>query len=922
MRVSFGKSVESSSPSGLSKHYLTESHGTVLRGQKSGELGSKHSLEANLRHAPGSRPLNKPICRVCGKAASVKYNPLVACSTCHRQYHDSCRKPALVVSSDTQRWRCLHCLNDGTRSRLTVRRTLSTIRLKTPANPVPHMLPLNGSDVANRSTSPRVNSKSTSEDRGGSSPKSKAHIHDSQCRTSNVREGLVAPSPVDGVRTSRDPYPLPDHTSIRSKLSLELVRHDDAEVAATEAVSTEVGCNEVNTGCSESSNTRDLLDSRIVDKFEIPNTPTRRSSLIEGDIAKSHMQEHTSLDIDIPAVNSCDHDAPQVDEATVNPRVIHVLCVGCRKQHVLSKSPETATCRSCQKRVRIAHGESLVIPETPDDSPPKDEIAASASPSRKSRARASTHQVAAQNNPAPWFGTNLVACQPVIIKKKVGPEDSEQKIQNHAAAVAPTASSSRATDSSNMCHNVGRQHQNSVASSAAFIDHASISPCKQSLPLVESHRALSEQDVPIGHQNSMLVAGGSYESELANNNTLIATPSSQDAVSDGSVAQRHRGESIEKQGLGSHLMRPLLPGTASKEYQSSKNVPNGTDAILGTRQYTVRQMAAIALVAANGSRLTTSEIITWLAQNLPHLCVGEGSWGRSVRQALSTFTDFYGEKIAGARTNKKRYGFASAEVQARYEKEYPAFRKQASFSTSSEPRLECAALDNVASQPLATHSGSSSEIRVAARRSASSACSTTPMSYRPEDFGTTTRAVVFLKGSEEQETGNDYMSRPFQRSQPRQPLKTLDIDFVIERKTNFHAALARIQQFDSMKMSETERAQKIAEIKARPSRKKYFGSDHRLAHKRRYNLEDIHDERNGAWRPHHFTKNQNLGILDMETRTLEQVFSLPDIVIPMNDGQTELAFRDGTLVNGRLPRPRNIYRVGKMVGGELTIRTN
>ncbi|KAH7084783.1 hypothetical protein BKA63DRAFT_401742 [Paraphoma chrysanthemicola] len=359
------------------------------------------------------------------------------------------------------------------------------------------------------------------------------------------------------------------------------------------------------------------------------------------------------------------------------------------------------------------------------------------------------------------------------------------------------------------------------------------------------------------------------------------------------------------------------------------NVPESTDAILGTRQYSVRQMAAIALVAANGSRLTSSQIIIWLAQKFPHLCVGEGSWERSVRQALSTFTDFHGEKIVGARTNKKLYGFASAEVQARYEKEYPAFRTQAGFSKSSEPRLESAALENVVSQPSGTHSVSLSVNRVATKKSASSVCTTTPTSCQPENFGTITRAVISLKDSEEQETVNDYMSRPFQRFQPRQPLKTLDIHFAIEHKTNFHAALVRSQHVDLRTMSETERTQKIAEIKARPSRKKYFGSDHRLAHKRRYNLEDIHDERNGAWRPHQFTKNQkskdmhkDVGIVNMGTCTLQQVFNLPDIVIPMNDGQTELAFRDGTLVNGRLPRPRNVYRVGKMVGGELTIRTN
>jgi hypothetical protein len=127
-------------------------------------------------------------------------------------------------------------------------------------------------------------------------------------------------------------------------------------------------------------------------------------------------------------------------------------------------------------------------------------------------------------------------------------------------------------------------------------------------------------------------------------------------------------------------------------------------------------------------------------------------------------------------------------------------------------------------------------------------------------------------------------------------------------------------------MTEEEKARKIAEIKARPSRKKYFGSDHRLAHKRRFGLEDVHDERDGAWKPRRPTTDelhQSAKGVDMDSekaQTLRGLFGLPENVIPMNDGFTELAFRDGTLVNGRLPRPRNVYKVGKLFGGELTVR--
>jgi hypothetical protein len=49
-----------------------------------------------------------------------------------------------------------------------------------------------------------------------------------------------------------------------------------------------------------------------------------------------------------------------------------------------------------------------------------------------------------------------------------------------------------------------------------------------------------------------------------------------------------------------------------------------------------------------------------------------------------------------------------------------------------------------------------------------------------------------------------------------------------------------------------------------------------------------------------------MGMTDGNDPSLKEVFSLPNNQIPMNDGQTELAFRDGTLVRtkGRKIRRR------------------
>ena len=102
-------------------------------------------------------------------------------------------------------------------------------------------------------------------------------------------------------------------------------------------------------------------------------------------------------------------------------------------------------------------------------------------------------------------------------------------------------------------------------------------------------------------------------------------------------------------------------------------------------------------------------------------------------------------------------------------------------------------------------------------------------------------------------------------------------------------------------MTDAEKAQKITAIKARRSRKAFFGRDHRLAHVRRYQRLDIHDERDGMWKPAYRTSgtdNSDRAMKDRDgSETLREAFGLPKNVVPVNDGQTELAFRVGAPVS-------------------------
>jgi hypothetical protein len=349
----------------------------------------------------------------------------------------------------------------------------------------------------------------------------------------------------------------------------------------------------------------------------------------------------------------------------------------------------------------------------------------------------------------------------------------------------------------------------------------------------------------------------------------------------------------------SDAVQPPSP-TADVQNSPEPRAPSET-------RYTYRQLARIALVAANGQRLTISQILLWAASTFPYLRPGQGSWEKSLRSALSNFPEFTSNRIAGAQRNKVLYGFASTDFRTQYEKEFsdysmPSGSLATSVRDQSEVSKDIKTIKKAA--PMGDDGASHSR---KARKSAPSQLKSASTVYRPRSSVDAEHPRVRAKVQQAGSDGQDYM--PFERPKSRQPPRALDFGLGVERTKSFFDTLKDCQPPCVETMTETEKALKIAEIKARPSRKKYFGSDHRLAHRRRYALEDIHDERDGAWKPpvRATDENQpdvdpNIGLHsedeneDEDNRTLRQVFALPDNMIPMNDGQTELAFRDGTKV--------------------------
>jgi hypothetical protein len=282
-------------------------------------------------------------------------------------------------------------------------------------------------------------------------------------------------------------------------------------------------------------------------------------------------------------------------------------------------------------------------------------------------------------------------------------------------------------------------------------------------------------------------------------------------------------------------------------------------------------------------------------QTFPHLSERKVALERNIATVLSVFPEFNGRKVAGARGKKQLWGFTNANVQRRYEREYAEYYTPSDFLatqwsdtglTGHPDRSDC-----ITKQCDQTQVQS---LKVANTVLISKAV--IPVSAE------LTQKSALLAGSEE---CNVPLSMLLGVSDLRH---TIELDDSNEGRFLDNNSL--YQTLPAETMTQRDIVQKISEIKQRPSRKRFFGSEHRLAHVRRYGREDVHDESEGAWKPRSSKKIKttassftSVGLEHKDgPTTARQLFGLPKNPIPVNSGQSELAFRDGILVSILSPK--------------------
>ncbi|KAI8934384.1 hypothetical protein NX059_009120 [Plenodomus lindquistii] len=619
-----------------------------------------------------------------------------------------------------------------------------------------------------------------------------------------------------------------------------------------------------------------------VDSVEVQNTPTQRSSELEASSLPSALQTLHEPEVEVEDV---DFTVPAQPLAGTIAQLT-VLCATCRTQRVFAKNQgEDVHCRNCRNRSLITATGKVEIPETPHAA---SQIQLHATQSPKNPLSVAMPPMSASPSTVPWFQTNLVASRPEVKQKKVGNEVISSPVE------AQRESITEQNDSEEMRQVTGSVHQAPVCTVVSSMDLLSPKPNTtvqgsdaltakeaESPVSIEAYLEEPEKD-PVSPSAMVLPIDVSNDDESESNLVMESDSGALHIDDDAMPLQDEEPRSVSVL-LNGHALPDIRSSSSEKVLERS-----GSETV--DKRYTYRELAIIALVAAGDSSLTAAETTDWLAKEFSHLKKAQGSWEIAVKSRLSSMPEVRRTpNIAGTGHSLKRYSFANEATRARFRAEFAQYCDPVTTSPS-----ESAGPSNSITKPLARAEDAGVPRPTLVKKTAPSRLDS-PILKPPQPPEATHVAQTTPATLSE---GLSTPSMPFERINERIPqVQLLNIPGA-QRETSYEAFL-KAQTSPVELMTDEQKMDKIAEIKARPSRKQFFGSDHRLGHVRHYRRQDIHDESDGAWKlPLKTMGEQKEDTRMLDGPTLREVFGLPSKAIPMNDAQSELAFRDATRVCG------------------------
>ncbi|KAF2740640.1 hypothetical protein EJ04DRAFT_518436 [Polyplosphaeria fusca] len=612
------------------------------------------------------------------------------------------------------------------------------------------------------------------------------------------------------------------------------------------------------------------------------------------------------------------------DQRGPNRAPSYTLCSSCLKTRIIRKPMDKDNlCYGCKHCDRFQNSERITIPETPE------------SLIEPMNGHLNTSPTALPSQTAtPWFKGFLVGSQSKIVTRKIP----------HAEATpAVTGSTAQRCSAMNSTENCNMSSDGDVSAPMDISDEdkgeslclsSSLSSVLSSPPpdLTDDLDIFSDSKGPKEEESTKWK--GSYGLRMN-----IQKPT---------WKKESEATEVAKMESRKQLVRKSYGAAGATAHWARVDPENPT----------LKQLFAFGLLAGDGSPRSVPEIHDSIAERFPTYVKGQGPWQNNISAICHRFSDVVKHRLTGRRNV---WDFKNAEVRKewaarlalllnstqsshnslslRSEETTRPRRKTASptsYAVTSPPdssfldRFDSKINDSLHNIRYAMLKENDklvemySVVRAEARRKLQD------RTLSDTDRATAREEFLKHKSNFEQWTARleslglaqnpmdpDPILEPEEAEDITQPFARLrdvraeDIGPDIRLERNFFKAYPEFTKPCVEMMSQEQRESKIREIKGRKSRKATFKQH--LAYVRKDRV-DVHDEMSGSWQ-----ENQRAqAVKERQTQngepdTFDTASNYP---IPMVHNN-QLVFRDGSLVNGKLPRARVVYKMGKQLGGSI-----
>jgi len=342
------------------------------------------------------------------------------------------------------------------------------------------------------------------------------------------------------------------------------------------------------------------LDSSEPDYAEILKTPTQKSHRFDL-VINRRVNDECGVESDdgLPVI-----DQPLTGLLTS----LQVLCSTCQSQRVLAKIPnQVIQCRNCRNPGLITEGSKFEVPETPDAGSQNMTLAM---PTRqqKDTLGITSPPIPSVESMSPWFQSNLVTSKPKV-KQKVSDFVKPKKF---SIGLTQNLLESNKCDENDQ--DVDLLEQMPIRKDNSSNDFAS--PTLDAAAQVTKTHSVKKKKILAAPQADIAPLSTRTQGSPSIDDNLrhISNP----ARTEWPIASIERDLVITSKTSNGSL------GTRTWLERDAMHLKTLSD-----KRYTTRELAVIALSAADDSGLTAQEIIDWVAQTFTYLEKGTGSWEKN-----------------------------------------------------------------------------------------------------------------------------------------------------------------------------------------------------------------------------------------------------------------------------------------------------